>query len=302
MTSGNNIDEKGISAESIATGYSLSMAMHSYGSTGDCVQFESLIDEYVRAWNAKDVERVLKLLDKRATYYDALWMEYVPSRELPGYIRSCFDEEDLRYARVGDVVSIAGNVAYYRYAAYRRNDDGSDSLSFHGAEVFSFRQDRMVAISDFYCDPEPDTLAEIARLSAQYHGETRRVEAGLGGLKALRFRRRLMRFLEKDRVYLAPELTQLQLATLIDCSGSQLAQLIDDEFGTDFRNCIEQYRVKHAKMLLRQSVDDEPDFAGVARCSGFRSLDHFRNAFRRIARESPEEFRGHQLRRSNADR
>jgi len=260
------------------------------------VDFEGLIDEYVRAWNARNLERMLELLDPRATYYDGLWMEYVSSREVPAYLQSCLDEEHYRIQRAGDVVPVGPDAAYYRYAAYEQGEGDAESLAFHGVEVFSFRDNKIFTISDFYCDPSPTVLAEVARIATRYHGETRHVEVGLGAMKAMRYKRRLLKFIEQDQVYLNPELTQLQLATFVGCTGTQLTRLLEEAFGTNFLNFIDRYRVNHAKGLLAEATDDRSDLDDIARQSGYKSSGDFRSAFRRIARETPQEFRDRKAR------
>ena len=251
------------------------------------MEFEKFIDGYLAAWNAKDVHRLLKFFNKRASYYDAFWMEYVSGPNLAQYLRDAFEDENHWYERVGDVL-LASNGVVCRYSASRRLGDAPGEFLFQGAEVFSFRDDKIITVSDYYCSPEEDDLREVALYAARHHGETRQAEAGLSALRALRFRRRLLDVVLDQQVYLDPTLNQSRLATLVGCSVEHLAQVIDSEFGTNFHNFVDRYRINHAKQIMGRNGHD---IGQVARESGYQTEDEFARAFKRISGQTPAEFR-----------
>ena len=251
------------------------------------MDLQRLVDEYNSAWNSQEVDRLLALMDKRASYYDAFWMEYVSGRNLAQYLRDSFEDECYWYQRVGDVL-LASNGVVCRYSASHHLGDGPGDFLFHGAEVFSFRHGKIITVSDYYCSPQEKDLKEVALYAARHHGETRQAEAGLSALRAYRFRRRLLDVVLDQQVYLDPTLSQSGLAALVGCSVEHLTQVINSEFGTNFHNFVDRYRINHAKQLLRGNGFD---LANVAKESGFATEDEFARAFKRISGETPAEFR-----------
>lgn len=247
---------------------------------------ERLVDDYNAAWNSREVDRLLALMDKRAAYYDAFWMEYVSGRNLAQYLRDSFEDECHWYQRVGEVLLVSNGVVS-RYSASQHLGDGPGDFVFHGAEVFSFRSGKIITVSDYYCSPEEKDLKELAQYAARHHGETRQAEAGLSALRALRFRRRLLDVMLDQQVYLDPALSQAGLAAMVGCSVEHLVQVIDSEFGTNFHNFVDRYRINHAKQLM---LGDGSDLADVAKDSGYPTEDEFVRAFKRISGQTPTDF------------
>jgi len=250
---------------------------------------ERLVDAYNAAWNAQDVDLLLALMDKHAAYYDAFWMEYVSGRDLAQYLRDSFEDENLWYERVGDVLPVDKGFVC-RYSASQHTGDGPGDFVFAGAEVVTFRGDRIVTVSDFYCNPTPSVLQEVAANAARHHGETRQAESGLSALRALRFRRLLLDVFLDQKVYLDVELTQARLAARVGCSVEHLTQVISNEFGTNFHNFIDRYRINHARQLLRANGNPLERLEQVAQDSGYRNEDELERAFRRITGETPAEY------------
>lgn len=248
-----------------------------------------LVDAYNGAWNAQDVDRLLALMDKRASYYDAFWMEYVSGRDLAQYLRDSFVDENLWYDRVGEIIPVDNGVVC-RYSASHHAGDGPGEYLFSGAEVVTFRDDKIVTVSDFYCDPRDGVLQEVAQYAARHHGETRQAESGLSALRALRFRRLLLDVVLDDKVYLDADLTQAGLAAQVGCSVEHLMQVITNEFGTNFHNFVDRYRINHARQLLRANGDRLQDLEKVARDSGYLNAEELERAFRRITGETPAEY------------
>lgn len=251
------------------------------------MEFEKFIDGYLAAWNAKDLQRLLTFFNKRASYYDAFWMEYVSGRDLPQYLRDSLEDEAYWFERVGDVIRLDNSIVS-RYTASEHLGNGPGELLFQGAEVFSFRGDKIITVRDHYCDPGEDVLKEVAVNAARHHGETRHVASGLSALRALRFRRLLLDIVIDQKVYLDIDLTQARLAGLVGCSVEHLTQIIHNEFGTNFHNFVDRYRITHAKELIKENGFEAEH---TAHESGYQTADEFVRAFRRVTGESPDEFR-----------
>ena len=256
------------------------------------MNMEQLVDDYVDAWNRQDLGQLLGLLDKRATFYDAYWMEYCVGRDLDRFLGDSFEENNYWYQRTGTLILVDNSVTY-RYTAHERIDSKIGPALFNGAEVLTFRGRKIVTVSDYYCDPDQTALEEITRLAAKRHGRTRQAKSGLGAPKALRLRRLLADIMVQEKIYLDAELTMTQLAGQVGCSVDNLSQLLNNDYGTSFQNFLDQYRVKHASELLLEESTDPNYVFQVALQSGFRSLESFNNLFVRQFGETPTEYRLH---------
>lgn len=251
---------------------------------------ERLVDDYIKAWNQQDISQLLNLMDKRATYFDAFWMEYCGGRDLARYLQDSMAEENYWYERIGNVISVDNSVIF-RYIAHERTDSKTGPALFNGAEVLIFRDNKIVTISNYYCNPDQSALKEVAKLAARRYAKTRHVQSGLGAFKASRFSSLLLDTMGQEQIYLDASLSQSQVASKIGCSVDHLLQVIGDEFGTSFKSFLDQYRVKHAKELLLQVSEDQNFVVRVAFQSGFESFENFNSSFRRLVGESPAEFR-----------
>ena len=255
------------------------------------MNMEKLVDDYVDAWNQKDLTRLLELMDKRATFYDAYWMEYCSGKDLARYIQDGF-EENFWFRRTGDVI-LAENGVAYRYTAHKLIDSNIGPVFYNGAEVLTLRDHKIVAVSDFYCNPAQAALEEITRLATKSHAKTRHAKSGLGARKAFHFRSVLAEIMDQDQAYRDADLTLSQLAGQVGCSVDNLSQVISNEFGTSFQSFLDQYRVRYAGELLLKASKDPNYVFEVAAQSGFRSLESFTNLFRRQFGETPAEYRVH---------
>lgn len=257
------------------------------------MNMEKLVEDYIDAWNRQDVAGILELMHKGAAYYDAFWTETCVGRELDQYLKGYFDEEPYWYQQVGDAI-VSDRSVVFRYSAHERSDSKIGNPIFYGAEVLIVRGSKILTVSDYYCDPDPSALEEIAELAAKRHGVPSHTKAGLGELKMLRFKSKLSEAILQDKIYRDPNLTLSELADRIGCSVDQLSVVINSKFGTDFHTFLDSHRVKYARALL-QDVSDEPNYvAQVATKAGFQSFKDFDDSFRQSFGVTPTEYYSHQ--------
>ena len=253
---------------------------------------EQLVEKYINAWNRRDVESLLDLMHRGAAYYDAFWMESCVGSDLSRYLEDSMREEPYRYERIGDVITTPTGCVF-RYRAYSRFVPDIAEPVFEGAEVLTLHDGRIVTVSDFYCIPHEAELREIADLAAKRHGLSRYTESGLSALKALRVRSRLSDSLEKDRMYLDPNITAAQLAEVLDCTLEQLSAVISSEFGTDIEALLDARRINCAKRQLQNTGNNEAAVRKVAKHCGFRSYRAFVDKFTDHVGVSPTDYRPH---------
>ncbi|MCP5089952.1 MAG: nuclear transport factor 2 family protein, partial [Gammaproteobacteria bacterium] len=126
---------------------------------------EKLVESYISAWNRQDIDGLLELMHEGVAYYDAFWMESCVGRDAVQYIRDSFDRDEYRLQRVGNV-TVVDDCVSFRYAAYAPTDLEFTQMLFNGAEVLNVRDDKIVTVSDFYCDTDQYSLREVTKLVA----------------------------------------------------------------------------------------------------------------------------------------
>ena len=231
-------------------------------------------------------------MHKDASYYDAFWMETCVGQNLAQYFHDAFEEDAYWFEEIGGPIIVDGGIAF-RYSAHERAGSRTDRAIFNGAEVLILRENKIFTVSDYYCDPHRSNLQAVARLAVKRHGATSYAQSGLGAQRTSRFRNKLSSVMDKDRVYLDPDLTLSQLADLIGCPINHLSQVINTEFQTHFHNFLDQYRAGYAKDLLLEESDDPKYVKSVASRSGFRSIEKFNSSFRKLYGVTAAEYHRH---------
>jgi AraC-like DNA-binding protein len=250
---------------------------------------QKLVDMYMGAWNRRDLKGLLELMHEGVSYYDAFWRETCVGRDLTQYLQDCFESETSSYQQIGKSLQVQDGVVF-RYAAHNPSDGEAAEPSYVGAEVLTLLDGKILTISDHYCDPQPALLEEVARLAARRHGESRYANSGLGALKSWIVREQLMEMMEKDQVFLDPELTLANVARHIGCSDEQLLQVITRELGTDFDDIVEVNRTNFAGALLLHASNEPNYMSHIAAQSGFSSKAQFLDAFAKFFGMTPKEY------------
>lgn len=256
---------------------------------GRTLDLEQFVDGYISAWNRRDLDGLLGFFHKDGAIYDSFWMEICSGDDLVEYFASVIEFERHWYQRIGDVMPTEEGVIF-RYGAHKNTDAGPGEIEFYGAEIMILRDDKLVSVSDFYCDPRQHSLEEVSKWLAKNHGRVRNLGFGLPAVKATQFRDKLSSLMVDEKVFLNPNLTASEIADQIGCSLDQLNQVVSAELGANFYSFIDRYRANYARKLLLQSSDD-PDYVyEVSARAGFRTFENFVRSFDRFFNKRPEEF------------
>jgi AraC-like DNA-binding protein len=242
------------------------------------VDIEELVKDFIAAWNRQDVAGILELTHGGAAFYDAFWMETCVGKDLPKYLQDSIDAEGHWYQQIGELIKTQ-NGAAYRYSAHEKTGSTISEPIFFGAEVLVVRDNKILTLSDYYCNPDRAALEEIAELASKRHGLPSHTTSGLGALKASRVKAQLSATIAEDRSYLDPNLTLSRLAEKIGCPVDHLSQIIDKEFGIDFDTLLSVHRITYAESLFRQRSGDPNYVLRVAAEAGFKSFQNFNDVF-----------------------
>lgn len=97
--------------------------------------------------------------------------------------------------------------------------------------------------------------------------------------------------MQENHFYLVVDITLEQLAEKLAISPKALSATINSEFGQNFFEFINYYRVEHAKQILASSFDKNLDMQSVMQESGFNSKSAFHRFFKKFTQMTPGQFR-----------
>lgn len=99
----------------------------------------------------------------------------------------------------------------------------------------------------------------------------------------------LSTFMNKEKPYLDPELNLQKLAFNLNLPEKQISQLINQQIGKHFFDFINEFRIKDAKVLLREQ--EELTVLEILYKIGFNSKSSFYTAFKKETNQTPTAYR-----------
>jgi len=126
------------------------------------------------------------------------------------------------------------------------------------------------------------------------NGKIRSSKSSLPEDKIEEITQKVIRLMEKDKLYQEPELTLQQLADKIQLSSYQVSQAINDGLKKNFYDIINGYRVEEAKRLLLDSKNKNYTILSVGFEAGFNSKTTFNTVFKKFTGLTPTEYRDKQ--------
>ncbi len=103
--------------------------------------------------------------------------------------------------------------------------------------------------------------------------------------------KKLQTVLEKDKVYLNPNLSSESLAKKIGIPPYQLSQVVNIGLNTTFFELVSQYRIEEVKQRLKDEQYADETIINIAYSSGFNSKSAFNTAFKKQTGMTPSKFR-----------
>lgn len=102
---------------------------------------------------------------------------------------------------------------------------------------------------------------------------------------------RLKIFMLENKPYLNPDLTIKDLSDQFNMHHKYLSQVINSQFGQNFYDFINQFRVQEAKNIILNSTDKRITILEILYEVGFNSKSAFNNAFKKSTGKTPTEFK-----------
>jgi len=105
------------------------------------------------------------------------------------------------------------------------------------------------------------------------------------------YKRRIIKILEDEKLYLNPSLSLEQFAEKSGVPNYVLSYVISEQMKTNFNSLINHYRINEAKRLLVDPTKNHLSIAGIAYECGFNTISSFNSAFKKICTMTPSEFK-----------
>ncbi len=109
--------------------------------------------------------------------------------------------------------------------------------------------------------------------------------------KQLQISKAVSRAMEKDKMYLDPDVTLMELARRIQASPREASQVINDRFQQNFFDLINSRRIQEAQNILKSSTDPKLTVSEVMYQVGFNSKSSFNTQFKKKTGITPSEFK-----------
>ena len=242
------------------------------------MNYEKLANRFNAAWNDRDASELLRLMHPQASYYDAFWQETCSDKHLAKFMRINIDSDSRWYRSKGSGIPTPNGVVI-RYETFDENDLAGHELLYNGSMVFTFADNLIMTVSDYYCDPNPVGLVAIAQRAEGQHGRAASVERGLSAHFAGIISRRLAQAATDEDIILDRSLTVTKLAEHVDCSVMHLFHVLEEIKDTTFLNYVSECRARYASTLITEKSRSVVRFDEVAEQSGFESISAFNEAF-----------------------
>jgi AraC-like DNA-binding protein len=105
------------------------------------------------------------------------------------------------------------------------------------------------------------------------------------------YQKQLQVYMENEKPFLDPQLTLRRLAEQMTIPLHHLSQVINDKFGLNFNEFINNFRIAKAKQMLSDPKSKEYKLLTIAFEVGFNNKTTFNQVFKKKCGETPSEFR-----------
>ena len=100
----------------------------------------------------------------------------------------------------------------------------------------------------------------------------------------------LLSYLEHEKPYLNPKLSIGDVAAKLDCTETELSQLLNNHMNVNFANFINVYRVNEIKSRLSQENLSKYTLKALSEQCGFSSKATFYRVFKNVTGMTPLEY------------
>lgn len=138
--------------------------------------------------------------------------------------------------------------------------------------------------------PEKKTLQpkdEVMELPVE---KSKYLKSGLQDEDAVLIHHQLLEFMQKDKLYLDPELTLVDLAQKLKVHPNTLSQVINTKEQKNFYDFVNHRRIEEFKRVISSPESQKYSLLGLALQCGFNSKTSFNRNFKKSTGVTPSEF------------
>ena len=176
--------------------------------------------------------------------------------------------------------------------------DFTDSFIFNLSYVQYFYFQLILALVTYYLAIAGYLRSATPRLNFEPNVETTANEtsetfapkAPITDIELEKLKTNLQNLMKSEKPYLEPQLTLADLSKQVGMNTTVLSYVINQGFGKNFNDFVNEYRVEEIKDKLQNGTTNNLNLLGVAFESGFNSKATFNRAFKKITGVSPKEF------------
>ena len=251
----------------------------------------NFVESYFDAWNHCDPKAVADHLVADGTYRDMPENVERSHDDLITNLAEFFLIYRHKYLLIGEVLTGENTIAF-QYQAYspEPNKESNLPIPYRGAEFMTMQGDAALTITDYYDFPGPYQISKRVS-TARGHQEQKYAKSGLSREQQHLYSQQLEQVMQLQQAFLRPDLTLPKLAQEVGCSGNHLSQVINSEFGTNFFEFLNQYRIDYAKVLLSRKNGQGISILNIALKVGFNSNSAFYSAFKKRVGLTPAQYR-----------
>lgn len=114
--------------------------------------------------------------------------------------------------------------------------------------------------------------------------------SSLKGLEEIKLFYRLKSMVEKEELYMDPNLSLKTVADKLMTNTKYLSQVVNHQSGKNFQNFINEYRIESVKEKIKDKAYVNLTLYGIARQCGFKNKSTFYKVFKEITGQTPREF------------
>ncbi|NQZ78761.1 MAG: AraC family transcriptional regulator [Ekhidna sp.] len=136
-----------------------------------------------------------------------------------------------------------------------------------------------------------EVFSDIKPVTSTNENQEKYIKSGLTISEMDKIESALKTIMEGDQLYLNPEISLPELAAKIEVKPNYLSQVINQQFGQNFFDFINQYRVEEVKKRILDPQLQHLSLLGIGLECGFKSKSSFNKSFKKHTGMTPSEFK-----------
>lgn len=140
---------------------------------------------------------------------------------------------------------------------------------------------------------QKEIFIQYPNLNTQYVTESKTKYAGIFLKEAdiEQYVSKLKQFMAAEKPYLDANISLPELANKLEIPSHHLSRVINEQFGANFFDFINQYRIEEVKARINNPEFENLSLLGIAFDSGFNTKSAFNRVFKKMTGFTPSEYR-----------